>query len=80
LYLRDELLSLTSVINRRSAIIRFAGSPLDVRKRSAFPIICIFLRGYASDMEAQPPGKLTTAGKAKPFRTSGGRAAPVIRE
>ena len=38
------------------------------------------IRGYASEDEARPQNKNGLVGKAKPFRTSGGKAANAMRE
>jgi len=59
-----------------------SASPSDVRKGSAFPenspLSFSLIRGVASN-QREKVNQRNFVGKAKPYRTSGGRAAPVLR-
>ena len=56
-----------------------AALPPDVRKGFAFPYDSFQRqRGYASRYEAKPLNSTLIAGRAEPFRTSGGKAALTL--
>ncbi len=64
---------------RKGSALSFAALPPDVRKGSAFPTSSFRVSGLCPEVLGRSPERVSTLlERAKPFRTSGGRAAMML--